>query len=386
VVKGMVEVHDRRFGTAERETGSHTPVPKRALVYLHYGHTIDAADWEARHARGLVPDRLPYGLDRLACSGFDLAVRVAPSRTRALAARAARGLTGGFEMPEIVREAALRRASDLVVCWDERAGVGAAGRSRLASEPPVASGVIWLTDPEAAGGVRHRAAARQLARADCLWVNAAAQLDVLARWGVPDARRHFVPMGVDPTFWDTGDAKPEAWLAVGGGNDRHRDHPLLVRALSRLREQHTSVRLELASHHPVDVPSGLGTRHPHLDHRAMRSLYSRASVVVVAVRHNLHLSGLTTILEAMACGRPVVATATPGMDHYVRSGETGVLVRADPDAIAQAVGGLLQEPERARELGRRGREVLESNFTTGHLSAGLADLFGRSSVLRPRAR
>ena len=379
----MVEVHDRRFGTTERETGSHTSAAKRALVYLHYGHTIDAADWEARHAQGLVPDRLPYGLDRLACSGFDLAVRAAPSQTRALAARAARGLTGGFETPEIVREAALRRASDLVVCWDERAGVGAAGRSRLASEPPVASGVIWLTDPEAASGMRNRAAARQLARADCLWVNAAAQLDVLARWGVPDARRHFVPMGVDPDFWDTGGAEPEAWLVAGGGNDRHRDHALLVRALSRLRERCSSVRLELASHHPVDVPAELGARHPHLDHHAMRSLYSRASVVVVAVRHNLHLSGLTTILEAMACARPVVATATPGMDHYVRSGETGVLVGADPDAIAGAVGELLREPERARELGRRGREVLEGNFTTAHLSAGLAELFRPLARLQP---
>lgn len=371
----MVEVDESRFD-AEREAGKRRSAAQRAPIYLHYGHTIDAAAWERQHALGLVPDRLPYGLDRLACSGFDVAVRAAPSRARALAARPARGLTGGFEAPELVREAALRRASDLVVCWDERTGVAASARSRLLGEPPVASGVIWLTEPEAESGARNRAASRMLSRADCLWVNAVAQLDVLARWGVPDARRHFVPMGVDPEFWGSSDAQPEPWLVVGGGNDRHRDHALLVRALSRLRERRRSVRLELASHHPVVAPADLGTRHPHLDHCAMRSLYGRASVVVVAVRHNLHLSGLTTILEAMACGRPVVATATPGMDHYLRPGETGLLVGPDPDAIANAVEELLQEPDRGRELGRRGREVLEDNFTTAHLSAGLAELFG----------
>lgn len=367
----MVEVGSRRFRTLE-----HPPAVRRAVAYLHYGHTIDAADWERRHMHGLVPDRLPYGLDRLASWGLDLAVRSAPSRGRALLARPVRRLSGGFEAPELLREAALRRAADLVVCWDERAGVAATARSRAPGEPPVASGVIWLTDPEAAHDVRNRAAARRLARAECLWVNAAAQLDVLARWGVPDARRHFVPMGVDPAFWDVGDEDPEPRLVVGGGNDRHRDHALLVRALSGLRERDHAVRLELASHHAVEIPAELGMRHPHLDHRAMRSLYGRASVVVVAVRHNLHLSGLTTILEAMACARPVVATATPGMDHYVRDGETGLLVGAEPGAIADAVDELLREPERARELGRRGREVLEHNFTTAHLSAGLAELFG----------
>jgi len=372
----MVEVEGRRIDT-ERKAGERRPALRRPIAYLHYGHTIDAAAWERRHADGLVPDRLPYGLDRLSGSGFDVAVRARPSWARELTARALRRLTGGFETPELVREAAHRRGSDLVVCWDERAGVGATARARVPGEPPVASGVIWLTDPEAARSARNRAAARVLAKADCLWVNAAAQLDVLARWGVPRSRRHFVPMGVDPDFWDVGSAQSEGDLVVGGGNDRHRDHALLVRAVSRLAERRRGVRLELASHHPVDVPAEIGTRHPRLDHPAMRTLYGRASVVVVAVRHNLHLSGLTTILEAMACGRPVVATATPGMDHYIRDGETGLLVDADPSSIADAVAGLLQEPERARELGRRGREVLERNFTTAHLSAGLAELLDR---------
>src|SRR5579884_3189272 len=319
---------------------------RRPRLYLHYGHTLDPAGWERRYEAGLVPDRLPYGLDRLADSGVDLAVRRVPPREgpRSGAGRLFRGASGGFEAPELVHDREARRSSGLVVCWDERAGVAATLRSSLPGEPPTASGIIWLTDPEAHGGARNRAAARLLARAECLWVNAMPQLDVLARWGVPSARRHFVPMGVDADFWRN-DAEP-------------------------------SPRLELATHHPVDVPSYLGVRHAELDHRAMRKLYGRAEVVVLAVRRNLHLSGLTTILEAMASGRPVVATETPGMSDYVRHGETGFLVRDEPDAIAAAVEELLREPERARELGRRGRAVFERGLTTTHLAAGLAAIFG----------
>jgi glycosyltransferase involved in cell wall biosynthesis len=354
----------------------HESPEMRPRLYLHYGHTLDPVDWERRHAAGLVPDRLPYGLNRLADSGLELAVRRVPSPTglRRTASRLGRGLSGGFEPPELVHDRQARRSSGLVVCWDERAGVAATARSSLPGEPPVASGIIWLTDPGAAGGVRARAAARALARAECLWVNAAPQLDVLARWGVPPSRRHFVPMGVDAEFWQN-DADPTPWFVVGGGNDRHRNHRLLVEAMRRVRERRPEARLELATHHPVDVPAELGRRHPRLDHRDMRDLYGRASVVVLAVHRNLHLSGLTTILETMASGRPVVATETPGMSDYVRHGETGLLVRDDVDALAAGVEELLREPERARELGRRGREVFEEGFTTGHLAAGLAALF-----------
>jgi len=87
------------------------------------------------------------------------------------------------------------------------------------------------------------------------------------------------------------------------------------------------------------------------------------------------MSGLSVVLEAMACARPVVATDTPGMREYLRDGETGVLVPAgDPDALAAAVDGLLRDPDRSRELGRAGRGSVESQFSTSTLAAQLADM------------
>jgi phosphatidyl-myo-inositol dimannoside synthase len=62
------------------------------------------------------------------------------------------------------------------------------------------------------------------------------------------------------------------------------------------------------------------------------------------------------VLEAMAAGKPVVATAVSGLPLAVADGETGLLVpEKDPAALAAAVTAVLAEPERARRLGEAAR-------------------------------
>ena len=62
-------------------------------------------------------------------------------------------------------------------------------------------------------------------------------------------------------------------------------------------------------------------------------------------------------VEAMAMGKPVVATKVGGLPEVVVEGETGFLVPpADPDALAQAILSLLRYPDLGERLGRKGRE------------------------------
>jgi glycosyltransferase involved in cell wall biosynthesis len=69
------------------------------------------------------------------------------------------------------------------------------------------------------------------------------------------------------------------------------------------------------------------------------------------------------ILEAMAAGRPVLATAVGGIPEVVVHGETGLLVPpGDPVALADALRELLAHPERAQALGLRGRERAREKF------------------------
>lgn len=69
------------------------------------------------------------------------------------------------------------------------------------------------------------------------------------------------------------------------------------------------------------------------------------------------------LMEAMACGVPAVATRVGGIPEIVVDGETGILVpRANPRALAEAVAALLDDPARARGMGRAARRRVVRDF------------------------
>lgn len=71
-----------------------------------------------------------------------------------------------------------------------------------------------------------------------------------------------------------------------------------------------------------------------------------------------------SLLEAMSTARPVVATAVGGIPEVVMDGKTGILVPPrNPDAIANAIVSLLENPMRARKMGEAGRKRVLECFT-----------------------
>jgi glycosyltransferase involved in cell wall biosynthesis len=77
------------------------------------------------------------------------------------------------------------------------------------------------------------------------------------------------------------------------------------------------------------------------------------------------------LVEAMAMGRPVVATAVGGVPEIVSGGDTGLLVEpANPIALADAIRSVLDDPSRATRLGAAGRARATSTFSLGaHVDA-----------------
>ena len=70
------------------------------------------------------------------------------------------------------------------------------------------------------------------------------------------------------------------------------------------------------------------------------------------------------ILEAMAAGKPVVATRCGGPQEIVDNGRTGILVEvADPEALAAAISDLIRQPELARRLVASARSAVETRFS-----------------------
>jgi glycosyltransferase involved in cell wall biosynthesis len=84
------------------------------------------------------------------------------------------------------------------------------------------------------------------------------------------------------------------------------------------------------------------------------------------------------ILEAMALGKPVVATATGGIPELIKDGQTGLLVPAgDASALAQSIHRLLANPDLAQQLGEAGRCRVEEQFSWKNHVQQFEDLYQR---------
>ncbi len=86
-----------------------------------------------------------------------------------------------------------------------------------------------------------------------------------------------------------------------------------------------------------------------------------------------------TILEAMASGLPVIATATGGNGELVEEGVTGKLVSpGDPRALARAIGGYVADAAQREQHGRNAREHAESRFSLSGMVENYRRLYGEA--------
>jgi glycosyltransferase involved in cell wall biosynthesis len=110
-----------------------------------------------------------------------------------------------------------------------------------------------------------------------------------------------------------------------------------------------------------------------VDPSQMPAHYASADLFVLPSRmENFPL----VLLEAMASGLPVVATAVGGVPEIVVDGETGLLVPPhQPEAFADAVNALLDDPERMRAMGAKGRERVKEHFTWAKVAERMARYF-----------
>jgi phosphatidylinositol alpha-1,6-mannosyltransferase len=82
------------------------------------------------------------------------------------------------------------------------------------------------------------------------------------------------------------------------------------------------------------------------------------------------------LLEAQACGRPVIAGRSGGTSEAMRPSETGELVECDaPDELAIVASALLDDAKRRADLGTRGRQWVETTFDWGVLTRQALALF-----------
>ena len=165
----------------------------------------------------------------------------------------------------------------------------------------------------------------------------------------------------------------ESALLIGtvGRLDPIKDHTGLIESFKRLRELVPGCQLLIAGdgpeQHKLDLMVGDGI---HL--LGMRTdVADILKSLDVFVLPSLNEGISNTILEAMAAGLPVVATAVGGTPELIQSGNNGLLVPArDYSAFSEAVSCYLSSSELRAEHGRHNLEIIQNKFSIDTMVSG----------------
>jgi hypothetical protein len=177
-------------------------------------------------------------------------------------------------------------------------------------------------------------------------------------WDVDPARVHFTPF----CYWvDDTQPAPATSGSVFAGGDSLRDYRALLAAAPSI-----DAKVVVATHLPLTaVPANVEAG--PLPSSKFDDEFRAASVVVVPlVASSLRTAGQQTYLSAMALGKPLVVTDSPGVRDYVRDRETGLIVPPDDAAeLAAAVRWLLDPANAAavEAMTQRAREVARSTYS-----------------------
>jgi glycosyltransferase involved in cell wall biosynthesis len=193
-----------------------------------------------------------------------------------------------------------------------------------------------------------------------------------------------VPAVVDPFFLTPLDDKTAAKESLGYAEDDllvlfvgrlvpYKGLRVLFRAFRYVKKRIPKVRLSIVGSGPeyanlTQLSHELGLTdiirfHSVLSQEELRDAYSACDLFVLPSRSRSEAFGIV-LLEAMARGKPVVATHVGGIPYVVNDKETGILVPPyDPKPLADAICLLLKNPELREKMGQAAREHVLQKFT-----------------------
>jgi glycosyltransferase involved in cell wall biosynthesis len=111
----------------------------------------------------------------------------------------------------------------------------------------------------------------------------------------------------------------------------------------------------------------------------MPSVYAQCHIVALP---SLYEGLPSALLEAAACGKPIVATDIPGCRQVVSEGVNGYLVPPrSPKQLADALGKLLSDPKLREQMGKASRQIVLRKFTHTHINAATLAVYRKSHEL-----
>lgn len=243
-------------------------------------------------------------------------------------------------------------------------------------------------------GVVHHLLLERLANrmTDLILANSeAVKADVIRQERVESARIRVIYNGVDPSRYALS-AEPGLRASLGIPADAktigvvarlidYKGHRFFLRACPEIKRRHPRATILLIGDGPeagslVALSRQLGLQ------EAVHFLGTRSdipqllSLLDVVALPSLEEGFPNVVLEAMAAGKPVVASRVGGVPEAVIHEETGLLVPPEnPQAIAEGIMRLLDDPARGEEMGRAGRERVIRKFGMNRMVQQTEDLY-----------
>ena len=231
-------------------------------------------------------------------------------------------------------------------------------------------------------------------------VSRAVARDLVHRYGIRADRIVTIWNGIDAVAFAPRRPRASVLEELGiGAEDRligvaarmtpQKGHDVLLHAVRRLVRQFPRLRCLIIGDGPLapalrEQAAALGIA-PHCVFTGPRTDVADLMAVVEVVVLPSRSEGLPfALLEAMALGKPVVATRVGGNGEAVEEGKTGLLTPPeDPEALAAALARLLDDPEEAVRMGQRGNARVRAHFSLSRMIRSLEDLY--TSALEARA-
>ncbi|MGB6484597.1 MAG: glycosyltransferase family 4 protein [Candidatus Acidiferrales bacterium] len=225
---------------------------------------------------------------------------------------------------------------------------------------------------------------RMLRRADMVTAPSSDTARRLVRiQGVPEGKIRKLPWPLDPEFAEFAKhagklSRPEGFprgqvvLSVGrwSASERYKGADLLIQAVARLSHDFPELHLVLAGSGDDLLRLKQQARNSEAEERVhFLTELSRAELAACYASSDIFALPSTgegfglVFLEAMAFGKPVIGANVGGIPDVVENGREGLLIEPTAEAISAALRRLLLDPQLREELGARGKQRVNSEFT-----------------------
>jgi glycosyltransferase involved in cell wall biosynthesis len=274
--------------------------------------------------------------------------------------------------------------------WADEAGFVAAMAGKIIYRPVVVSigGGELARLPDIQYGAQRFLSRRlnsQLALRQAAWVTAgsAYQLTQCHRHGVSATRSTIAPLGIDTDVFRplsaTGQSLPAPEMIQAASLLPVKNQTLLLTTLASVMRHRPNTRLRLAGDGPLqDSLHQLANQlnlsqnidwYRRLPYREMPLFFQQPGIYVQTSRHE---SQGMAVLEAMACGTPALGTPVGVMPEAAC-----MPPQVDPDALAQQVLTLMEDPAGYAAFSRQARQTVLQNYSLPVTTAGFLEIYAR---------